>query len=585
VALALASAASAPAPAAPASIRRPVITDRLVPRAADRLARVEVGADVSPRPANPFDPAGQQVRVVLRDPTGVRRVVDASWFQDFARRLVDGREVLTPVGTPYWKAAFVPTVAGRWWWRWQVGDASGRRRGRWHRLAVSTRPAGHGFLRVSPRDHRYLAYEDGTPYFAIGENLAWYDGRGTFAYDAWLDRLAAEGATWVRLWMPSWAMGIEWADTGLGDYTARLDRAWQLDHVLGAAAVRGIAVQLVVQNHGAFSTGFNSEWADNPYNAANGGPLATPDGIFTDPVANDAFRRRLRYLVARYGGHTNLLAWELWNEADLTDRYDPSSSAAWHRDTAEFVRAVDPFDHLVTTSFGLFFDDPVVWRDSGLDLTQIHLYSQAAPGVTLFPDVARAVVDLPRDRVRDFGRPTLFAELGAAAAGPAETVAADPEGIVVHDGLWAAPFGQALGTGMSWWWDNVIDLDPDRYYPMFGSIASFLAGVAFDREHFAAVEPPVTTAGGRPVRAHALVGDGLALLWVKDAGVRYDAPTRVTVTDARVALDQVEGRWCAAWWDTWAGRWYWLARFTGGAGRTLAMPPFAADTAVRMVRC
>ena len=35
-------------------------------------------------------------------------------------------------------------------------------------------------------------------------------------------------------------------------------------------------------NHGAFSTVFNSEWATNPYNAANGGPLATPAEFFTN---------------------------------------------------------------------------------------------------------------------------------------------------------------------------------------------------------------------------------------------------------------------------------------------------------------
>ena len=43
-----------------------------------------------------------------------------------------------------------------------------------------------GFLRVSRRDPRQLAYDDGSSYFAVGENLSWYDARGTYAYDAWL---------------------------------------------------------------------------------------------------------------------------------------------------------------------------------------------------------------------------------------------------------------------------------------------------------------------------------------------------------------------------------------------------------------
>ena len=62
--------------------------------------------------------------------------------------------------------------------------------GGWHGISVERRAVGHGFLRVSPLDHRYLTYDDGTPYFAIGENLSWYDARGTYAYDDWLDQLA-----------------------------------------------------------------------------------------------------------------------------------------------------------------------------------------------------------------------------------------------------------------------------------------------------------------------------------------------------------------------------------------------------------
>ena len=97
---------------------------------------------------------------------------------------------------------------------------------------------------------------------------------------------------------------------------------------------------------------------------------------------------------------------------------------------------------------GYFFDDPVVWEQSGLDLTQIHFYSQAG-GLTLVPDLARVVVDWPAQRVQAFGRPSLFAELGVAAAGPGETVAADPEGIGVHDGLWAGAFGGAMGSAIA----------------------------------------------------------------------------------------------------------------------------------------
>jgi hypothetical protein len=581
VAVPWSSAGSAP-PSRPA-LR--IVEQQSAPRVVARNAVFTTGASIVPAPANPFDPAQATVRVRFRSPAGREVAADAYWFQDYTRPLVGGREVLTARGSAYWKIRFTPTSRGVWWWRWDASTTAGAATGRWHPLVVRRHGAGHGFLRVSPRDPRYLAYDDGTPYFAVGENLSWYDARGTYAYDDWLDRLAHEGVTWIRVWMPSWAMGIEWSDTGLGDYTKRLDRAWQLDHVLDAAARRGIAVQLVLQNHGAFSTSANSEWGDNPYNAANGGPLATPSQFFTDPVANELFRRRVRYAVARYGADTNLLAWELWNEADLTDGYDPAASAAWHRTTADYVRSVDPARHLVTSSFAIFVNDPRVWSESGLDTTQLHFYSRTG-GLVLLPDLATDVIDFSAARVRDFGRPVLFSELGVASSGPEETVRVDPEGIGVHDGLWAGAFGGGMGTAMPWWWDNVTAVDPDRYYPMFGSVAHFLHDVAFDRAGFATRTAAVTGGAGRQVRAHELVGPEQALLWVKDHDVRYDTPTPVTLTDVRVSLtDLAPGRWCLGVWDTWSGGFTRLEAVTAGAGVTLSLPPFARDVALWLHRC
>ena len=557
------------------------IVERTAPRDIDRFGRFEVGSDVMPRPANPFDPSEMTVQLVVRDPRGDRTSVDAYWFQDFERsQTANGREILAARDEPFWKAAFTPDAPGHWWWRWEVATPGARQVGEWHRLQVSDRSAGHGYLRVSPFDARYLAHDDGTPYFAIGENVSCPGRRGTFAYEDVLDKLAARGASWIRVWMPACGMDIETIDTGLGDYTARLDRAWQLDSIFEAAAQRGVAVQLVLLYHGDFSTEFNSTWDTNPYSAANGGPLASPEQFFVDPTARAFFLRRLRYIVARWGARTNLVAWELFNEVDLTDRYNGATVAAWHRDVAGFLRDIDPARHPITTSFLYFFNDPAVVRGAGLDLVQQHFYSRSDT-LPAFPDLARVAVDFPRARFAQYGRPVLFAELGVGASAQ-DTRAIDPEGIAVHDGLWAGPFAEAMGTSMPWWWNSVIDADPDRYYPMFGSVASFLRDVPWDREGFVAGDPAVTTASGRAVRAHALVGHDLALLWVKDGDVRYDSPQRVTIDDARVALDAFPGVWNASWWDTWTGSWYGSARVEGGPGRTLAMPPFAADTAVQL---
>jgi hypothetical protein len=238
---------------APAAAARPRIEGLAGPHAAPRFGRVETRAEVSPAPRNPFDPAEIDVAGVFVGPDGREQRALGFWYQDYARELVGGAERLMPLGAPHFRVRFTPDQVGAWRWWWEVRTSGGFARSEVHRLRM--RPSKrHGFLRVSPRDPRQLAFDDGTPWFAVGENLAWYDARGSFAYDAWLAALDAEGANFVRLWMPSWAMGIEWSDTGLGDYTRRLDRAWQLDVVLAQAEERGFQALLALQNHGAFST-------------------------------------------------------------------------------------------------------------------------------------------------------------------------------------------------------------------------------------------------------------------------------------------------------------------------------------------
>jgi hypothetical protein len=524
-------------------------------------------------PVNPFDPDEIDVRAEFVTPGGKTLEVLAFWYQGFERELVNGRERLTATGEPCFRVRFTPTRPGRWRWRWVIRAGGETTTLPFEQLRVE--PAkGRGFVRVSKRDPRYLAFDDGSPFFAVGENTGWYDARGTYAYDDWFARLAEQGANFARVWMSSWAFGIEWSDTGLGDYTRRLDRAWQLDRVLEEAERRGIYVMIALLNHGAFATFLNTEWAANPYNAANGGPLATPAAFFTDPVARRTFERRLRYVVARWGWSTHVQAWELWNEVDLTDGYKPPVVAAWHADMAALLRALDPYDHLVTSSDAFYVNHPNVWRDGGLDFTQLHFYADILPR---FADVSRTVVDFTANRLAATGAPVLFGELGVDSRGPAETRAADPEGIGVHDGLWAGVVSGGFGTAMTWWWDNLIALEPDRYYPMFGAVARFVAGIRWDRERFT----PATIEVGspsRPLRAYGLRGRKRLLLWIKDDAFQWHSPEPVEIADATL---EVDGRWCGRWYDPWTGAWLGSVQLRG----QVSVPAFARDLALLAGRC
>jgi hypothetical protein len=393
----------------------------------------------------------------------------------------------------------------------------------------------------------------------------------------WLDRLAAEGGNYIRLWMPSWAFGIEWG--ALGRYDERLDRAWQLDQVIEAAAARGIAVMLNLQNHGPFSTS-NSEWPDNPYNAANGGPLQAPADFITDETARTLFKRRLRYVVARWGYATNLLAWELWNEFNLVFTAGAAPISDWHVEMARELERLDPADHLVTTSTsGTAVTG--VWDLPEIDFTQTHAYAWP-----FFYDYGDFLPQLFGFAERE-GKPHLLGEVGTDFRGPAETLAGDPEAIGFHDALWVGVLGETFGTGMTWWWDNLID--PQDLYFHFGAVARFVEGVAFDRQGFVASLPEVS-ADGRDLRAMALVGSSVALVWIKDVEYQWfpleaaGPPSAVENATLRVS-GLGEGIWGARFLDTRTG--FDLLQIdveTTAGEAVLTVPDFGADVALRLER-
>lgn len=552
--------------------------------------RYEMSGQIHPAAENPFDPSQVLAYGEFIAPDGSRREMPAFYTQRYRRRLVEGREELAPIGRGFWQVRFTPTAQGEWRARLIAETPEGRGASRWQSFRAGPPSAReHGFLRVSPDDRRYLTFDDGTAYFAVGENLCWYDARGTFAYDDWFAKLAAQGVSYVRLWMPSWAFALEWIERGpdgavvsssLGDYRARLDRAWQLDRVIEAAEAHDIYVMLSIQNHGPFSLVANSEWEDNPYNAANGGPLSHPRDLFTDPEARELFRRRLRYLVARWGYSTHILAWELWNEVQWVAPDSSPEVLEWHREMARTLRELDPYSHLVTTSAGFAADTPLFDLPE-IDLRQAHFY--AYPFTYDFSEVLPWLAGQGPDATK----PLLLAEVGVDWRGPAETIASDPQAIGFHDGLWATTVAGSMGTGMTWWWDNVID--PENLYDHFGPVARFVDGVAFDREGFANLSADAITEGRR-LRALAMQGRRVILAWVRDSDyqwfpgdTRLDAPP---VIDARLTLSGVsDGAWTARWLDTYTGEE--LASVVVdvvGGELLLDVPVFSKDVALRLDR-
>jgi hypothetical protein len=181
------------------------------------------------------------------------------------------------------------------------------------------------------------------------------------------------------------------------------------------------------------------------------------------------------------------------------------------------------------------------------------------------------------------GKPVLVGEAGVDFRGPAETLRADPDGEGFHEILWAGVFSGSCGTGMNWWWDNVVD--PQGWYEAFRPIVRFTEGVAFDRHRFRPGGMRAFAAG-RNLKAEGLRGDGVALGRVRNAEDRYDRPDLSRVEGAVLEVSGLGvGTWKGAWIDTRSSETLARVRVTvSGDDAELAVPDFARDVALRLER-
>ncbi len=225
---------------------------------------------------------------------------------------------------------------------------------------------------------------------------------------------------------------------------------------------------LCTDSFNTVSTGTYGAWKDSPYNAANGGPCAQPMDFFTNAEARRLFQQRLRYLVARWGYDPTVLAWEFWNEVDLASGYQSAPVAAWHREMADYLRALDPWRHLLTTSFANPGDSAVEGLPQ-LDYVQSHNYGAH--------DIAGMVRDVTYRKLAAMGKPHYLGEFGIDWQ--FNEYPNDPEGLHLHNALWASVVSGSAGTAMTWWWD--VYVEPRNLYHHFAPVAAFVHDVDFVR--------------------------------------------------------------------------------------------------------
>jgi len=437
-------------------------------------------------------------------PSGKRISVPGFYHRTYTRALQNRNEQLTPSGEPSWRVRWTPSEVGRHEVQFVLRDRSGVSESSPITFNVAATNAP-GFIRISNRDHRYFAFDNGAPYFPIGANTCWAYSRGTFDYDDWFPRYAEAGCNYGRLWLsPNWTTfalersGKSEEGRGLGQFD--LANAWRIDYVLELAASRGMSLMLCIDSYNILrqKDGY-PQWDNTPHNIANGGPLNHPTEFWTNSVMNKLYRDKLRYLVARYSYSTALLSWEFWNEVDITTGYRSEPSRDWHARMAETLRRLDPHSHLITTSFAGTPGDPRVDRLPGLDYVQTHHYNN--------PDLATTLASAQVQK-SNYGKPHIVGEIGADSGGPRNKD--DLDGLQIHDPIWVSIATGGSGTAQPWWWDNYIH--PRNLYHLFAAATRFTRGIDWPQENFREIAPRIEwqSPPNPPIRSDLVIENGPA---------------------------------------------------------------------------
>jgi len=328
----------------------------------------------------------------------------------------------------------------------------------------------HGVLH--PNDNWTFKYDDGTLFRGVGENICWELRRGEgqkflkeynddgnrFNYGYMLHKLSSLGGNFYRIWFTSNLVrgdmgrrpagerpkGERPAGERPSEMRPEFNEAMmaKVDYMVRLSDSLDVHMMMAFDAHG-----FIINWRGNRYNILNGGPAKTATEFFTMPECRKLYKNKLRFLIARYSYSPAIGCWEFFNEVDngmYTDaeRIPDEAVMDWHREMSEYVKATDPYNHLVTTSIS---HRDVIGMNSipTMDFNQKHIYCNT--------DKIPATI---RDYEKLYGKPYVIGEEGYHWDWNLDFNTMVPE--LIHDykfALWLGMFSPTPILRMSWWWE------------------------------------------------------------------------------------------------------------------------------------
>ena len=332
---------------------------------------------------------------------------------------------------------------------------------------IDVKPSNaHGVLH--PNDNWTFKFDDGTLFRGVGENICWELRRGEgekflkeygddgsrFNYGYMLHKLASLGGNFYRVWFTSNLVRDDFNRNGQRQASApasvpelkpEFNEAMmaKMDYMVRLSDSLGVHMMLAMDQHNTYLGG----WARNRYNVNNGGPAKDQIEYFTHPEARRMTRNKFRFLIARYAYSPAIACWEFFNEVDNAMyngnvQIPQEAVMNWHKEMSEYIKATDPYNHLVTTSIS-HRDVAGMNSIATMDFNQKHIYCNT--------DKIPATI---REYEKLYGKPYVIGEEGYHWDWDLDFNTMVPE--LIHDykfALWLGMFSPTPILPMSWWWE------------------------------------------------------------------------------------------------------------------------------------
>ena len=420
------------------------------------------------------------------------------------------------------------------------------------KLVAEGNTESHGYLSVEPNRKQSFIFTDGTPYVAIGENIAWADVSNKGAVGAqmieWMKKCAENGANFARIWLICWCgLTIQKNDYAPNDFTGGLSAAAQLDRIFDAWRDIGMYGELCMFSFNLLNNTEGSTeaaWHMFPYNAANKyGYLEKPVDFFTNEKAIEDTKTYLRYLVARYSYSANLHSWEFFNEVDGATGAAQSTEAVvkWHEIMSGYLRSIDPYKHMITTSTACYPGNANK-NDSELknrihaqeffDFVSIHRYDY---------NTVKELSDYLSNMQRLYSRPTMYGECGLTR------VLLDEDLITFHQQNWMGIMAGGSGTAMTWYWER---LDKYNGYGQFRPLRTVTDMIPWNNTGLSAITVNDSNFSAVSVNYLGYRTDEFACLWLYDSKYTQSNKVARSIGGVNFSVNLKNGEYCVKWIDT-----------------------------------